>query len=307
VSALTAFYVKGPGDSDAQEGVTIAFAGDKNARRQVHQAISRVSQSLETKTLTPGQGYSRTGQKRKQPSAPSKEEAGDGSDSNWIGVFWKHKTLQKGRKRSHTGAGKKIPPIFVHFVMEKTGVEQTEAFQRLLRVSRLQNQHITHSDISFCGTKDKLAVTLQQCCVRCPIGTPSMVKDREDGAGAPLAIRNLCQAQTNSQLANAGVRVGNIRLGNAPLWLGGSAGNKFTIMIRGVRWVGTKDGSCHNKTDPLDILGKSFAVLREIGFVNYFGTQVSPHPLPFLPPSKHMCTPIYCRPYDILSLTLVNS
>ncbi len=264
MSALTTFYAKGSGDVNAHDGITIEFNGSKDVRRDVHHSIQSVSHSLESKTVTHNPKQAITGLKRKHPS-----DAGGATDAwNHIGVFWKSKAIQMGRKRKKAGNGKKVSPSFVHFVMEKTGIEQTDAIERLLKATQLASHHITHSDISFCGTKDKRGITLQQCCIRCPLNNPGESKEN----GVSLVVRNLCKAQTNRQLINAGIRIGNISLKSSPLRLGGSAGNMFTIVFRGVRIL--DDAHVGNLENASEKLKGSFLTLQNSGFVNFFGTQV---------------------------------
>ena len=120
------------------------------------------------------------------------------------------------------------------FVLEKKNKDTTGALQAIAKALRLKKLKV----FGMSGTKDKKAITTQRV-------TAYRI--------FPEGIKNNC-----SKLPN--IRVGNFRLTNEELRFGMLAGNKFSIVIRGVEGSEEQVELAMNE-------------LKEKGYINYFGLQ----------------------------------
>ncbi|XP_041976553.1 pseudouridylate synthase 7 homolog [Aricia agestis] len=127
------------------------------------------------------------------------------------------------------------PEEYLYFVLYKENCDTMEAVSRLAERLRM---NIKPSMIGYAGTKDRRAKTSQWVSVR--------RADPRRVAAACTALRPL--------------RVGNYRFRAVPLKLGMLKGNRFRICLR-------------NVTAPDSTVDEACALLRDNGFINYYGLQ----------------------------------
>ena len=120
-------------------------------------------------------------------------------------------------------------------------------------VRRLANElRISHKAISFAGTKDRRAVTVQQLSVN------NVTAERVRRAGNNLR----------------GVWVGHFECQPQGLQLGDLAGNSFVITIRDCNFGSAKTAGDESRLrDAHLIVGQAVEQLNTRGFINYFGLQ----------------------------------
>ncbi|OWZ01753.1 hypothetical protein PHMEG_00026799, partial [Phytophthora megakarya] len=152
-------------------------------------------------------------------------------------VYFMPKSVKK-RKRSQ-------PQEYLRFVLQKTNEEHFTCFDRLARHLRRPL-----SAFSYAGTKDKTAITFQHVVVT------GVEADR------------LLSVNNHESGALTGIRVGDLKYVETPMSLGGSNGNRFSIMIRGLSSV-TECTSDVLRTS----LDSTLSNIKCKGFVNYFGFQ----------------------------------
>lgn len=130
-------------------------------------------------------------------------------------------------------------------------------------------------DLSVAGTKDKRAVTVQRVSLKRNRKTLEDVYRLVNGITADVSSsktkgkgRTVVDATTTR--AERGIRIGHLQYAHQPLKLGQLMGNEFTVTLRNVRPSSTTESS---HEDFLTSVRRSMDVLRERGFINYFGMQ----------------------------------
>ena len=192
----------------------------------------------------------RTAFKQLQGDTVARKRHADGAmvDESHLVVRW-HALGKKGT----AGAGSDVAKFYVHFVLEKRGVETHAAVKDIARAL-----NVPPSALSFAGTKDRQAVTLQRMAV------------------AQIDARALMRAAP--QLEAKGLRVGSPRYARSQIQLGELSGNHFSLLLRDVRMADecavsaeSRDRTTGSSTEQQ--LRASVASVSSDGFVNYFGMQ----------------------------------
>uniref|UniRef100_A0AAV1V597 TRUD domain-containing protein n=1 Tax=Peronospora matthiolae TaxID=2874970 RepID=A0AAV1V597_9STRA len=153
-------------------------------------------------------------------------------------VYFQPNKRNQKRKRSQ-------PQVYLRFVLQKTNLEHFSAFEKLAR-------RVRHplSAFSYAGTKDKTAITFQHVAV------------------SGVDPDQLLNVNTTEDNAMAGLRVGNLKYVETPIALGGSNGNRFSIVV----WSLSSDTHC-----PAEMirstLESTLETIERHGFANYFGFQ----------------------------------
>lgn len=130
-------------------------------------------------------------------------------------------------------------------------------------------------DLSVAGTKDKRAVTVQRVSLKRNRKTLDDVYRLVNGINADVSAskgkgkgrgRTVLDATTSR--GDRGIRIGHLQYAAQPLKLGQLQGNEFTITLRNVRpTIGEVSDAF------LSSVRQSMDVLRDRGFINYFGMQ----------------------------------
>lgn len=126
-----------------------------------------------------------------------------------------------GNRRS---AGDRGHQPFLHFTLQKTNRETSDALVHLSRLLKVEGKHLT-----VAGTKDKRGVTVQRVCLRRGQLTPEDVWDRVNSVSRKSTLEAV------SERGERGVRIGDIDYRKGHLQLGMLAGNAFVITLRCVR------------------------------------------------------------------------
>ncbi|OQR95421.1 pseudouridylate synthase, partial [Thraustotheca clavata] len=152
---------------------------------------------------------------------------------NGITVYFSPKMLKK-RKRKH-----KIH-TYVQFTLCKINIDHFSVLEILA-----QTLKTTVSSFTYAGTKDKRAITYQKVV-------------------AQDILPNVFISSSET-LAALNISLGDLEFISAPLTLGQSKGNQFTIRVKEV------DGS-------KSTIQAAISSLKANGFINYFGFQRVGHP-----------------------------
>ncbi|SJX64285.1 related to PUS7-Pseudouridine synthase [Sporisorium reilianum f. sp. reilianum] len=188
-------------------------------------------------------------------------------------------------------------PPYIHFLLHKTNRDHQEAMGMLAESLRLGGGgggggrgrgrgrggfagrgggRPPTKDLSVAGTKDKRAVTVQRVSLKRNRKTLDDVYRLVNGITADVSAsktkgkgkgRTVLDAVTAR--AERGIRIGHLQYAHEPLKLGQLKGNEFTITLRNVR-ASTTDTPAETF---LASVRSSMDVLRERGFINYFGMQ----------------------------------
>ncbi|KDO30985.1 hypothetical protein SPRG_04173 [Saprolegnia parasitica CBS 223.65] len=149
-----------------------------------------------------------------------------------IDVYFSPKMLQRRKRKQQ---------FYVQFVLQKVNVDHFSALEALARAAKTPT-----SSFTYAGTKDKRAVTTQRLVAQSV--APSVLLD------------------AHAALAPMGLAVGHLAYVAAPLTLGQSGGNQFTIRLRNVE-------------ESPEVVAAAFASVASTGFINYFGLQRVGSPL----------------------------
>jgi tRNA pseudouridine13 synthase len=140
-----------------------------------------------------------------------------------------------GKKRRYDPRNDRTEDTFpyVEFILKKEGMDTIEAVHSLAKFL-----HISAKDISFAGTKDRKALTVQRMAIR------------------NISIRKLAAVNVNR------LKVGLIKPTKSQINLGELNGNHFCLVIRNV-----EPGLDKARMDQL------ISGFKENGFMNYYGMQ----------------------------------
>ena len=308
ITALYAFKINGPHHKDAKNGIKIGLGLSREDRTNVYKIVTSNCLSLDSKTAE-----DRNNKKNKRSkNQKNKEDVGAEIENNSKSmiIFWRKKaSFSKGRKFDEGDAdGAVESELHVGFTLCKINTEHLVALQKIAQVAG-----VAVSDVSFCGIKDKKAVTYQRCVItlRCHAGDVleeddviehsdeclKNILDRNMRNHASSVIKSLTQSfpyphidsRQTSPLSlplplsiNAAtliddfpsLSVNGFFIAPGPLRIGALWGNSFKIRLRNI----AKHGS-DTKVSKEDISGlkKGFENIANSGFPNFFGSQRMGH------------------------------
>ncbi|KAF7332007.1 TRUD domain-containing protein [Mycena kentingensis (nom. inval.)] len=153
----------------------------------------------------------------------------------------------KGQGRSSRG---NFPP-YIHFTLQKTNRDTQDALSHLSRVLK-----VSVKDLSVAGTKDKRGITVQRVSLK---RNSKTVEDVWRAANGQVGRQS--SNGTVNRRGDRGVRIGDLNYRKSFLELGMLKGNAFIITLRGV------------KVDTPETLDRALTVVKEKGFINYYGMQ----------------------------------
>ncbi|XP_070559146.1 pseudouridylate synthase PUS7L-like [Ptychodera flava] len=165
------------------------------------------------------------------------------NEETTISVRFRQKFHNRGKKRKVADVKQEDVPVYTGFTMKKKDIETLDAIQQIAKATGSQA-----SNISYAGTKDKKAVTMQAMVIKDVI--PSRLQ------------------QINEKLTN--ISIGNIHPCSQPLQLGKLGGNHFDIILRDIKQHGK---SSSNDDQLRDLISSAVKNVQERGFINYFGQQ----------------------------------
>jgi tRNA(Glu) U13 pseudouridine synthase TruD len=300
ITALYAFKIKGPHHKDAKNGIKIGLGLSREDRTSVYKIVTSNCLSLDSKTAEDRNNKKNIrckNQKNKEDSGAETE-----NNSKSMIIFWRKKaSFSKGRKFDEGDAdGAVESELHVGFKLCKINTEHLGALQKIAQVAG-----VAVSDVSFCGIKDKKAVTYQRCVItlRCHAGDVleeddviehsdeclKNVLDRNMRNHASNVITSLTQSfpypHVDSKEAlplplstNAAtlpddfpsLSVYGFFISPGLLRIGALWGNSFKIRIRNI----AKHGSATKvSTEDISTLKKGFESVANSGFPNFFGSQ----------------------------------
>nr|GAT59956.1 predicted protein [Mycena chlorophos] len=153
-----------------------------------------------------------------------------------------------GRGRAPRGT---FPP-YIHFTLQKTNRDTQDALAHLSRVLK-----VSLKDLSVAGTKDKRGITVQRVSLK---RNNKTIEDIWRAANAQVGRQSHNNGTVNKR-GDRGVRIGDFKYSKAGLELGMLKGNEFIITLRSVQ------------VDSMETLDKALGVIKEKGFINYYGMQ----------------------------------
>ncbi|KAF7301777.1 TRUD domain-containing protein [Mycena indigotica] len=168
---------------------------------------------------------------------PSRGRGGGGGGGN-----------RGGRGRAPRGT---FPP-YIHFTLQKTNRDTQDALAHLSRVLK-----VSLKDLSVAGTKDKRGITVQRVSLK---RNNKTVEDVWRAANGQVGRQSHNNGTVNKR-GDRGVRIGDFNYRKASLELGMLKGNEFLITLRSVQ------------VDSMETLDKALGVIKEKGFINYYGMQ----------------------------------
>jgi tRNA pseudouridine13 synthase len=266
---------------------------DKEQRTQVHKLVRELfAGKLATDSCTVRPRGSRAGDDDEDAMA----NGGGSAAATRIAVRW----ANRSDRRAGDGLSEEAnnSPPYIHFLLHKTNRDHQEAMGMLAESLRLGGGGGARGrgrgrggfggrgggrpptkDLSVAGTKDKRAVTVQRVSLKRNRKTLDDVYRLVNGINADIAAgadanakgkgKGRTVADAVSKRADRGLRIGHLEYASQPLKLGQLKGNEFTITLRNVR------PSTSGEVDDAFLSGvrASMDVIRDQGFINYFGMQ----------------------------------
>ncbi|KAJ9474233.1 Multisubstrate pseudouridine synthase 7 [Pseudozyma hubeiensis] len=268
---------------------------DKEQRTKVHKLIRELfGGKLATDSCQVRPRGARAAEEDEDARANGAGSSTNGSAaSTLIAVRW----ANRSDRRAGDGLSEEATssPPYIHFLLHKTNRDHQEAMGMLAESMRLggggggrgrgrgrggfagrAGGRPPTKDLAVAGTKDKRAVTVQRVSLKRNRKTLEDVYRLVNGINADVSApkgkgkgrgRTVLDATTTR--ADRGIRIGHLQYAQQPLKLGQLKGNEFTITLRNVR------PSSPNPVDEsfLASVRSSMDVLRDRGFINYFGMQ----------------------------------
>ena len=304
ISALYAFKINGPHHRDARNGIKVGRGMSREERTNVYRIVTSNCLSLDSKTAE-----DRNNKKNKRyKNQKNKDDTGTETENNSksMTIFWRKKaSFSKGRKFDEGDAdGAVESELHVGFTLRKINTEHLGALQKIAQVAG-----VAVSDVSFCGIKDKKAVTYQRCVMtlRCHAGDVleeddviehsdeclKNILDRNMRNHASSVINSLTQSfpylhmDSRETLSlprplplsiNAptliddfpSLSVYGFFIAPGPLRIGAIWGNSFKIRIRNIAKYGSATKAFEKD---ISTLKKGFENIANSGFPNFFGSQ----------------------------------
>jgi tRNA pseudouridine synthase D (TruD) len=168
LTALYAFKVRGPHHPDAGAGVLVGLGLSRDERTKVYRIVTSKCLSLDSKTVEDRTNKKQKTRKRSTQSADVGGAGTSAGDSKSMLIFWRKKaSFLKGKSEkdseilhgecgSSSSSGSGL--LHLEFTLCKVNTEHLAALQLIAAAAC-----VAIGDISFCGIKDKKAVTYQQC------------------------------------------------------------------------------------------------------------------------------------------------
>ena len=305
IGSVYAFKGRGPHHKDAKEGVRVGLGLSRDERTKVYRIITSNCMSLDSKTANDC-----SVKRRKQNHRQDTESHSVGPvavDSKSMIIFWKKKaTAGKGKRGIDVddACDSSLDELHLGFLLCKYNTEHLTAMQQVASAVGA-----AVSDISFCGIKDKKALTYQRCvlavrdtnrvnldeghlsgasptCIHECLNVVSSGSLKERAAGIITTLLNQfpdkdlhpsdgSEVQSVANCERGSVSVSGIYLALRPLKIGELWGNWFNIIIRNVRAASEDSGP--DSSQKAESLCASFqdAVNNTAitGFPNFFGSQ----------------------------------
>lgn len=155
-----------------------------------------------------------------------------------------------GGKGSRRSATDRDHQPYIHFTLQKTNRDTSDALTHLARLLKTEGKNLT-----VAGTKDKRGVTCQRVCLKRGRMSVEEVWDKVNSAGRKTVDEIL------TIRGERGVRVSDITYRKGHLQLGMLKGNEFLITLRNV------------KASSIEAIDQSMEILKSKGFINYYGMQ----------------------------------
>lgn len=268
---------------------------DKVQRTQVHKLIRELFHGkLATDSCQVRPRGARAVEEDRVAQANAASNSTISAASTLIAVRW----ANRSDRRSGDGLSEEAAssPPYIHFLLHKTNRDHQEAMGMLAESLRLGGGGAGRGrgrgrggfagrgggrpptkDLAVAGTKDKRAVTVQRVSLRRNRKTLEDVYRLVNGINADVSAskvkgkgngRTVLDAVTSR--ADRGIRIGHLEYAHEPLKLGQLKGNEFTITLRNVR---PSSSSASVDKAFLASVRRSMDVIRDRGFINYFGMQ----------------------------------
>ncbi|CCF48872.1 hypothetical protein NDA10_003451 [Ustilago hordei] len=279
---------------------------DKDQRTQVHKLIRELFHGKlgtdSCKVRPMGGGRKTAEQLQEDEDALANREQSVSAASTRIAVRWANRSDRRISEELPEEA--RNSPPYIHFLLHKTNRDHQEAMGMLADLMRLGGGgggggrggrgrgrgrggfagrgggRLPTKDLGVAGTKDKRAVTVQRVSLKRNRKTLDDVYRLVNGITADVGAskgkgkgkgRTVLDATTAR--GDRGIRIGHLSYAQQPLKLGQLKGNEFTITLRNVRPSPFSSSSGDVDEAFLSTVRASMEVLRNRGFINYFGMQ----------------------------------
>ena len=189
VEALYVFKNKGPRHDDADVGMMMGVGLERDQRTLVYQILQSSQTSLDSKTMQPGgqQPRHQQQQNKKRKQDASSLSSSSSSSAAYMHVFWKNKARRPKHGGDCDSAIPDGPVVYLQCTLMKHNSEHFATVRQLAAALRVD----ASSDLSFAGTKDKRAVTYQQCVVAVRAGGMTSESLPDKVARVLAALRSL--------------------------------------------------------------------------------------------------------------------
>ncbi|EDQ85932.1 uncharacterized protein MONBRDRAFT_38570, partial [Monosiga brevicollis MX1] len=247
MASLQAIQDLDQGRPDVNAILILRPIAEKQKRRDVHSAIRSTCPNLLTcvRKVFPAELLTHARVIEHEERANSSAVEDDPGAENDIVIMHLRGSLRPHIPDSNTGRHHTTAP-YTHFTMVKVNQETVQCLTQLARAGKIKD-----SRLSFAGTKDRRAITVQRIAAE---RTPAIrIKGGADRSSAD-------HITPPPPLLGTGIEVGDFADAKDGLSLGNLWGNRFRIVLRNV------DGSP-------ELMTKRLQSLREQGFINYFGLQ----------------------------------
>lgn len=225
IAAIYAFKVRGPHHPNASTGVLVGLGLSRDERTRVYRVVTSKCLSLDSKTIE-DRKHKKHGHKKRHAQYRGTSDVADNADvddSKSMLIFWRKKSsFMKGKAAKDSGvpqsecgssSGSSSESLHVEFTLCKVNTEHLAALQLIAAAASA-----AIGDLSFCGIKDKKAVTYQQCVLT--IRTYSMEKstgeDSDESSFSAIALECLKSVTDSALRVRAGAAIDSLLLAFPP-------------------------------------------------------------------------------------------
>ena len=314
ISSVYAFKSRGPHHKKAIDGIRVGFGLSRDERTKVYRIITSNCLSIDSKTAE-DRSLKRHKQNHRQYCAnkkgkePYSADITSGESKSMI-IFWKKKAIAaKGRRGISTDdlCDTNDDELYIGFSLCKYNTEHLAAMHQVATAVG-----VAVSDISFCGIKDKKALTFQRCVLTVRGSTSQSMEIDDLCKASPTCIYDCLKNLPNSLLRDRAsdaikvllctfpdiniqgdyseaqnvvnrdrglLSVSGIHLALGPLRIGDLWGNWFNIIVRNFHTANRDLGPDYRPEGNTEAeaahryLQVAVNNISTTGFPNFFGSQ----------------------------------
>ncbi|KDN52149.1 tRNA pseudouridine synthase D [Tilletiaria anomala UBC 951] len=198
------------------------------------------------------------------------DDAMNATTDMFVVVRWGAKGSGRRDRDNRAPGGADNNPPYIQFMLQKTNRDLSDALGILTRNLGLHAKGGSVSkDLNMAGTKDKRAVTVQAITLK--RGRKTLEDVWLQAHLVSLDGLRTRVSDALDQRGERGIRIAHLEYVDVPMRLGMLKGNEFVITLRNVKLAQKSDAE--EPPDLQQTLDRAVDVIRQRGFINYFGLQ----------------------------------